>query len=160
MLLSDTFIFNAPQQAVWDALMDIEAIRAALGVHQLVPTNQARAWRATIRFNLLFLNNTSSYLVQMSEVNAPHSYRLSVRGEGRHSLLSGSGVIRLSALEDGRTQLHWHAEGAFVGALRLIAPPLIQQTVRALSHSFFSRLAAHLDEQFAGQTLPAHHEFI
>ncbi|MFQ3535957.1 MAG: SRPBCC domain-containing protein [Aggregatilineales bacterium] len=144
MLLGGTFIFNAPQVAVWMALMDIEAIRMALGVHQLVPTGQARTWRAAVRFNLLFLNNTSSYLVQMSEVDAPHSYRLNVRGEGRNSLLSGSGVIRLCPLEDERTQLSWRAEGAFAGALRLIAPSIVQQAVSALSHSFFSRLAAHI----------------
>lgn len=91
----------------------------------------------------------------MSEVDAPHSYRLSVRGEGRHSLLSGSGVIRLSALADGRTQLHWRAEGVFAGALRLIAPLLVQQTVSALSYAFFSRLEAHVSARHAQSLLTA-----
>lgn len=152
MLLSGTFIFNAPQAAVWQALMDIEAIKAASGVHQLQPIHQARTWRATISFTLLFVRNTSHYLVHMSEVDPPHSYRLSVRGEGRHSLLSGSAVIRLSALEGERTQLHWRAEGNFSGGLGLIAPALLQQTVSGLSQAFFSRLAAHIRAQ--GAPLP------
>jgi carbon monoxide dehydrogenase subunit G len=154
MLLSDTFIFHAPQAAVWQVLMDIEAISAALGVHQIVPVaGRARAWRATVRFQWLFLNNTSSYLVQMSEVDAPHSYRLTVHGEGRHSLLSGSGLIVLSALDVERTRLTWHAESSFAASLQLIAPPLIKQTVSALSHSFFSRLAAQI-QQYQRIVLP------
>lgn len=157
MLLSGTFIFNAPQAAVWEALTDIEAIKAASGVHQLQPTDQARTWRATINFTLLFLSNTSHYLVQMSEVNAPHSYRLSVRGEGRQSLLSGSGVIRLSALEGERTQLHWRAEGSFTGGLGAIAPALLQQTVSGLSRAFFSRLAAHTQAHSAPVPMVASH---
>lgn len=148
MRLSDTFVFHAPQAAVWQVLMDIEAISAALGVHQIAPVaGQARTWRATIRFQWLFLNNISSYLVQMSDVDAPHSYRLTVRGEGRHSLLSGSGLIALSALSDERTRLTWHAESDLAASLQLIAPPLIKQTVSALSRNFFSRLAAQIQQQ-------------
>jgi carbon monoxide dehydrogenase subunit G len=148
MLLSDTFVFHAPQIAVWQVLMDIEAISAALGVHRIVPVaGQARTWRATIRFRWLFLNNTSSYLVQMSEVDAPHSYRLTVRGEGASSLLSGSGLIALSALDPERTRLVWRAESSLAASLQLIAPPLIQQMVSALSHNFFSRLVAQIQQK-------------
>ncbi len=154
MHLSDTFIFQAAQPAVWDALMDIEGISAALGVHRIVPLgNRGCSWRATIRFKWLLINNTSSYLVQMSEVNAPHSYRLTVSGEGRQSLVSGTGVIRLSALSNTQTRLDWHAESAFAPILQRVAQSLIQQTVSKLSRTFFSRLAAHISTQ-PQQVLP------
>lgn len=151
MHLSETFIFQAAQPAVWNALMDIEAIAAALGVHRIVPLgNQGRLWRATIRFRWLLINSTSNYLVQMSEVNAPHSYRLTVSGEGRQSLVSGTGVIRLSALSNTQTRLDWHAESAFAPILQTVTQSLIKQTVGALSRTFFSRLAAHINAQPQG----------
>lgn len=155
MYLSDTFTFRAAQSAVWDALLDIEAIAAALGVHRIVPlAGRARLWRATIGFKWLFINNTSSYLVQMSEVNAPHSYRLTVSGEGRQSLVSGTGVIRLSALSSTQTRLDWQAESAFAPTLQMVAQPLIKQMVSTLSRTFFSRLAAYVAAQQNQHVLP------
>ncbi len=155
MHLSDTFTFQAAQLAVWDALMDIEGIAAALGVHRIVPlAGRAQLWRATIRFKWLLINSTASYLVQMSEVNAPHSYRLTVSGEGRQSLVSGTGVIRLNALSNTHTRLDWHAESAFAPALQRVAQPLIKQTVSTLSRTFFSRLAAYISAQPKQQVQP------
>jgi carbon monoxide dehydrogenase subunit G len=144
MHLSDSFTFDAELPIVWDLLMDIRAIGASIGMNTIQPVaGRSGLWRATLSFKWLFINSKASYLIQMSDVHHQHSYRLTVTGEGRQSLVNGTGLIRVRA--DGkRTILTWEADAKLAEVFRFVAQPVIRQAVSAISHTFFNRLAGQL----------------
>lgn len=89
MRLEGAFSFQAPPHMVWDVLMDIDAIAAALGIpqiHRVMGRNHT--WRATVQFDWLFIHSHASYLIWLSDIDAPNRYCINVQGEGHRSSLA------------------------------------------------------------------------
>lgn len=126
--------------------MDVDAIVAALGISQMqVVSGKSHTWRATVQFDWLFIHSYASYLVWLSDVDPLNSYRIHVQGEGRKSLVNGSGIVHLQAL-GMNTRLMWQAETQLAANLSLVGKPLVQQTIKVLSHTFFTRLEAQITQ--------------
>jgi hypothetical protein len=147
MKITDSFTFNAPQQAVWDALMNPNAISSALpGVDALIPVEgEDMTWRATAKLGVANISGTYAGIVHMSEIDAPTQYRLTVSGEGQHSIINGSALLTLEYnAEDGKTILTYNAEAALSGKLAGIGQRLVGAAAKLLAKMFFGNLAKQL----------------
>jgi hypothetical protein len=147
MKITDSFTFSAPQQAVWDVLMNPASISSALpGVDDLIPVEgEELTWRATAKLGVANISGTYSGIVRMSELNAPTQYRLTVSGEGQHSIINGSALLTLEYnAEDGKTILTYNAEAALSGKLAGIGQRLVGAAAKLLAKMFFGNLAKQL----------------
>lgn len=155
MKITDSFTFTAPQQAVWDVLMNPNAISSALpGVDALIPVEgEEMTWRATAKLGVANISGTYSGIVRMSELDAPTKYRLTVSGEGQHSIINGTALLTLTHnAEDGKTILTYDAEAALSGKLAGIGQRLVGAAAKLLAKMFFGNLAKQL---LASQDSPA-----
>ena len=140
MDLSGNYQFNAPQETIWNLLMDPDVIAQALpGVDEFVPIEgEANAWNAKAKINLAAVSGRYMGTIRMSEQNAPISYRLTVNGEGQQSIVGGSVVITLSYDEAEQvTNLEWDAEANISGKLARVGQRLIKAAANMMSGRFF-----------------------
>lgn len=156
MEITGKFSFKADQETVWRLLMDPQAIANALpGVDRLVPLEgEANAWRATVKIGIASVSGMYSGTVRLSDLNPPHEYRLTARGEGRQSIIGGSVLLRLSYdPQSGCTNLNWVADAHISGKLASIGQRVIGAAALLLSKLFFRALARqlpnYLDEDYA-----------
>jgi carbon monoxide dehydrogenase subunit G len=147
MKISDTFTFDADQQAVWNLLMDPQAIAKALpGVDALEPIEGEKfGWRATAKLGIASINGTYAGIVRMSEIDPPSQYRLTVNGEGQQSIIGGTALLKLSYdPEKQKTILTWDADANVSGKLASIAQRLVSAAALMLGKQFFKALANQL----------------
>jgi uncharacterized protein len=151
MQITGSYTFDFDQQAVWDILMNPDAIAKAIpGVQQMVPLdNEPNAWRTTARLSVASLNGTYNGVIRMSELDPPRQYRLTVTGEGQQSIINGTALITLEPASDSdtpKTNVSWIAEANLSGKLASIAQRLVSVAASMLSRQFFSGLARQLGE--------------
>ncbi|MCU0513966.1 MAG: carbon monoxide dehydrogenase subunit G [Anaerolineae bacterium] len=148
MEITGSYLFHGDQQSVWNILMNPDAIASAIpGVKELVPLeNEAHAWRAEAKIGFSAISGTYGGFIHMSEINAPTSYRLDVKGEGQQSLINGHAVMTLLFLPDThQTQVTWVAEAAISGKIARIGQRVIKAAASFLSRKFFNGLAQQLN---------------
>jgi carbon monoxide dehydrogenase subunit G len=103
MELDGTYAFEAPPSAVWDLLMDTDAIAACIpGCDGLEPLGDDR-FRATLTVALAAVTGTYQGTVHMTDKKPPESYRLIVEGQGRPGFVKGESFIALSPANGGTT---------------------------------------------------------
>lgn len=146
MKLSGTYTFDADQQAVWNVLMDPQAIAKALpGVDALLPiAGEQQAWKANAKIGIAGISGTFAGVVRMTELQPPQQYRLTVSGEGQQSVIGGNALITLSAAGTGKTKLDWTGEANISGKLASIGQRLIGMAATMMANQFFSGLAKQI----------------
>ncbi len=146
MKLEGTYLFGETREQVWSTLMDPDAISSAIpGVEEFVPLEgEEYAWRAIAKVNMAAVSGRFTGQVQMSEIQPPTGYRLTVSGEGQGSIISGSVVMRLEEKDGGGTVLHWDAEANISGKLARIGQRLIKAAANMMSKRFFGNLARQI----------------
>ncbi len=147
MEINGTFDFPAPQQAVWDALMDPNVIAQAIpGVKEMKAVDgEPNTWRADAKVGVASISGTYTGIIKMSEVDAPHRYRLTVSGEGQQSIIGGTALLELSYDSDNnQTHLIWTADANISGKLASIGQRLIKSAAGLLSRQFFQGVAKQI----------------
>src|SRR5688572_2867160 len=148
MQITGSYTFDFDQQAVWDILMNPDAIASAIpGVQQMVPLDEPTAWRVVVRLSVASLNGTYNGVIRISELDAPNQFRLTVTGEGQQSVINGTAIIKLqpdTSADTPKTLVSWTAEATLSGKLASIAQRLVSVAASMLSRQFFSGLARQL----------------
>lgn len=149
MNLSGNYTFEADQEAVWNLLMDPDAIAKALpGVDQLVPVEgESHTWQAQVKVNVAAINGLYAGTIRMSDMEPADQYRLTVNGEGQQSIIGGSALIRLEYDEaEQQTLLNWDADANISGKLARVGQRVIKAAATMMSNRFFGNLADQLSE--------------
>jgi uncharacterized protein len=149
MQITGSYTFEFERQAVWDILMNPDAIAKAIpGVQQMIPLdNETNAWRTTAKLSVASLNGTYNGVIRMSEIDAPRQYRLTVSGEGQQSVINGTALMTLepdTTSDTPKTVVSWTADVNLSGKLASIAQRLVSVAASMLSRQFFGGLAKQL----------------
>ena len=147
MELNGTYTFDAEQQAVWDILMNPDAIAKAIpGVKEMIPLEgEENAYRAIAKVGIGAVSGTYSGIIRLTEIIPPNQYRLTVNGEGQQSIIGGTALISLSYdPEKKQTLLTWNAEANISGKLASIGQRLIGSAAGLMSRQFFGGLAKQI----------------
>ena len=150
MDLSGTYTFDADQEAVWNILMDPDAIASALpGVDKFDPIEgEDLAWNARMKISMAAINGSYGGTLRMDDVEPMTQYRLIVNGEGQQSIISGSALIHLDYDEaNQQTALNWEAEANISGKLARVGQRVIKAAANMMSNRFFGSLAEQLSAQ-------------
>lgn len=150
MKLNGSYTFNAPQQQVWDALMNPSIIASALpGVDALVPIDgEPNTWRAEAKLKIATISGSYSGTIRMRDIDTPNQYRLVVEGDGQNSIINADTVISIAPVPDdtNKTALTWEAEANISGKLASIGQRLINATANMMSKRFFNELAQQIPD--------------
>jgi uncharacterized protein len=150
MDFSGTYTFQAEREAVWNLMMNPDAIAKALpGVDEFIPMEgEENAWNVKLKVSLAAVNGNYAGTIRMSEQEPPSQYRLTVNGEGQQSVIGGSVLIKMDYDEAKKeTLLKWDADANISGKLARIGQRVIKAAANMMSNRFFSNLAQQLSAQ-------------
>lgn len=141
--LSRTYSFNAPQQHVWDLLMDTTALASCIpGCESLEPDlSQPHRYRIRLAVKLAAVMGTYDGSVELIDLAPIQSYRLVAEGQGRPGFVKGKAAVGLAS-DGGATTLTVNGEVVAGGAIARVGQRLIQSAARMMMDRFFNRLKA------------------
>jgi len=135
----------APRQAVWDALNDTEALRAAIpGCETLDRTgdNELSA-RVAVKLGPMAAKFTGK--VQLTNINAPESYTIGGEGNGgAMGFAKGGADVALTVVGPNETILRYDVKAQVGGKIAQLGARLIDSTAKQMADQFFDRFAANL----------------
>lgn len=135
----------APREAVWAALNDTEALRAAIpGCEALERTGENElSARVAVKLGPMAAKFTGK--VQLSNINPPESYTIGGEGNGgAMGFAKGGADVVLTALGPNETLLRYDVKAQVGGKIAQLGARLIDQTAKQMADQFFDRFAANL----------------
>jgi carbon monoxide dehydrogenase subunit G len=140
MDLTADYAFNAPQQKVWDLLMNTDAVGSCLpGCKGLKPLGEDR-YEVDLAVAVAAIAGNFKGTVTLAEQQAPDSYALVVEGSGRQGFVKGRAVITLHP-EGERTRVHVAAQADAGGMIARLGQRLLEGVGRMTMDKFYACLA-------------------
>lgn len=144
MQMTGQYRIEAPRERVWEALNDVEVLRACIpGVEEIEKTSDT-AFSAKVKAKVGPVSARFAGEVTLSDLDPPNGY--TIRGEGKGGaagFAKGGAKVRLS--DDGEaTLLDYDVDAQVGGKLAQIGSRLIDGTAKKMADDFFSRFAAEV----------------
>jgi hypothetical protein len=132
-------LIPVPRQAVWEALNDLDVLKAAIpgcdSINRLSPTEI----EATVTAKIGPVKASFKGLVTLSDIDPPNGY--TIRGEGKGGaagFAKGGAKVRLTNAPGGTT-LSYEVDASVGGKLAQIGARLIDSTAKKLADDFFEK---------------------
>jgi len=136
--ISGTHTINAPRQAVWDRLIDPEAIARCLpGVERLNPVSQDE-YEMTMTVGIGPVRGTYDGKVRLANMRAQEEYQIQVEGSGRPGFVRGTGTVRLADGAGGTTEIAYEGDVEVGGPVAGVAQRMLGGVAKRLVDQFFS----------------------
>ena len=143
MNIKSSYTFDAPPQAVWDLLVDIDAVAACLpGCESMEPIGERR-YRAVLTLGIAAITGRYEGTVEMVDLDPPNAYRLVVEGRGKPGFVTGGGALSLTA-EDGGTVVAVDGTVQVGGTIARVGQRLLGSVSKMMMDRFFACLQKRL----------------
>jgi carbon monoxide dehydrogenase subunit G len=156
MRIEDSFRVAAPVDRVWRFITDPAEVGPCLPGCQNVEVTEPNKYRATIRVAVGPIKTTFNVLVELTEQDPPHRAASVTRGEegGKASTLTAQSELRLAALDDGGTEVHYASEVALVGRLGKFGLGIMKKKAKSLGEEFAAAFRARVEGAQNGGAIP------
>ena len=143
MHIQNSYTFDAPPKAVWDLLVDIDAVAACLpGCESMEPISENK-YRAVLTMGIAAITGRYEGTVEMRDLDPPSSYRLVVEGRGKQGFVTGGGAISLRDT-DGGTRVRVDGTVQVGGTVARVGQRLIGSVAKMMMNRFFACLQDRL----------------
>lgn len=147
MKLAGTHTIHAPRERVWDALMDVEALKQLIPGVESLEEVAPNTYRGVARIGVANIKGEYSGTVQLAELNPPQSFTISGEGRGKPGHVRGQGVIRLTEDAPGVTTLHYDADLQVGGMIAAVGQRLIEGAAKLLVNQGLKALEQHIERR-------------
>ena len=142
MQLNDSRGIPAAPEAVWRALNDPEILRQCIPGCQTLDMTSPTEMTAKVVIKIGPVKATFGGRVTLSDLDPPNGYRITGEGSGGVAgFAKGGAVIRLEAVGEHETVLHYPVDSQIGGKLAQLGGRLIDSTARKLANEFFTKFA-------------------
>lgn len=146
MNIQNSYRFDTPPQAVWDVLIDIDAVAACLpGCESMEPIGD-NTYRAVLTMGIAAITGRYEGTVEMRDLEPPSSYRLVVEGRGKPGFVTGGGAITLTA-SDGGTRVSVNGTVQIGGTIARVGQRLIGSVAKVMMDRFFACLQERVNSR-------------
>ena len=141
MQMTGQYRIEASRQAVWEALNDVEVLRACIpGVEEIEKTSDT-SFTAKVRAKVGPVSARFAGEVTLSDLDPPNGYTIAGEGKGGAAgFAKGGAKVRLED-DGGATLLNYDVDAQVGGKLAQIGSRLIDGTAKKLADDFFARFA-------------------
>jgi len=143
MQMNDSQTIPAPREAVWAALNDPEILKQCIPGCQTLDMTTPTEMVAKVVIKVGPVKANFGGKVTLSDLDPPNGYKITGEGSGGVAgFAKGGAAIRLEAISDNETVLHYEVDSQIGGKLAQLGGRLIDSTARKLANEFFSKFVA------------------
>jgi carbon monoxide dehydrogenase subunit G len=131
MKLEGNYLFEAPVEEVWKALLDPVVLAAVMpGCEKLVLVDGQYVGELNIKVGPV--QGKFSGKVDLKDLQEPKSYTMSVDGRGAPGFVRATALVRLER-EGGKTRMHYDADAQIGGKIASVGQRLLEASSRAIT---------------------------
>jgi carbon monoxide dehydrogenase subunit G len=131
MELAGEYTFDAPRQAVWDAIMDPEVLAKILpGCERLEKVSETE-YKGALNVRIGPVQGRFNGKVVLSDLNEPESFHIDIDGKGAAGFIRGGGDARLDVIDDN-TVLTYSGEAQVGGRIASAGQRLVDTSARSI----------------------------
>ncbi|SFL36793.1 hypothetical protein SAMN03159423_1528 [Bradyrhizobium sp. NFR13] len=143
MQMKDSQSVPASQQKVWAALNNPEILKQCIPGCQELDMTSPTEMTAKVVIKVGPVKATFGGKVTLSDLDPPNGYRITGEGSGGVAgFAKGGAAIRLEAVSDNETILHYEVDSQIGGKLAQLGGRLIDSTAKKLAGEFFTKFGA------------------
>jgi carbon monoxide dehydrogenase subunit G len=145
MELTETYTLLVPQQRAWDALNDMEILRASIPGCDSIEPDGENAYAVALSAAVGPVKARFKGRMELTNIDAPHTYTIVFEGQGGAAGF-GKGQTHVTLEPDGdeATTLTYTATAQVGGKLAQIGSRLVDGAARKLAGEFFRRFGEQL----------------
>lgn len=149
MRIEGEFTFQAPREAVWEALLDPDVIvRAIPGAEGLERVEEDR-YRGTMKVGVGPVTGRYDLDVVIEEKRPPERYTMRVSGQGGLGYARGTAEVEL-ADEDGVTRMTYASDLAIGGRIAGVGQRMIDTVARSMTRKGLESLEREIERRTGG----------
>ena len=134
----------APRQIVWDALNNVDVLKASIpGCESLEKTSDTQM-KATAGIKLGPISAKFSGNVQLSDIDPPNSYTIGGEGQGGVAGFAKGGAKLFLTDDCADTLLRYEVNAQVGGKIAQLGARLIDATAKQMADAFFDRFSAQV----------------
>jgi carbon monoxide dehydrogenase subunit G len=146
MDLSETHTLPVPQQVAWEALNDIDVLKACIPGCESIEADGENAYAVAMTASVGPVKAKFKGRMNLTEIDAPHTYTIVFEGQGGAAGFGkGNAKVNLEPGEDAdTTRLTYNASAQVGGKLAQIGSRLVDGAARKIAAEFFKRFGEQL----------------
>ena len=140
MKLSGSYQIKLEKQKVWEALNDPEILKKSIPGCEEFKKESDTEFSATATNKIGPFNASFSGTIELKDINAPNSYKISGSGSSPVGFASGEAEVKLEDTEEG-TKLIYEVEANVGGKIAQVGSRLIDMTAKKMADIFFGKFS-------------------
>jgi hypothetical protein len=156
MQISGEIKLPAPVESVWQALHDVNVLRATVPGCQELEQTGPDTYTGAATVGIAVIKGTYKGTLKLVEQREPAFARIAVQAKSGHAEIGGAGELSLEAA-DGETLLRYTGDASIKGPLAVVGGRLLPSASKHLTEEFFHNLEEYLKQTKygpAGGTTP------
>jgi uncharacterized protein len=143
MQMKDSQTIPASREVVWAALNNPEILKQCIPGCQTLDMTSPTEMSAKVVIKIGPVKANFGGRVTLSDLDPPNGYRITGEGSGGVAgFAKGGAAIRLEAIGDNETVLHYEVDSQIGGKLAQLGSRMIDSTAKKLANDFFSKFVA------------------
>ncbi len=145
MTMTGEFLLPADKATVWARLNDAATLQASIPGCESLEKLSDTEFRAIAKVKIGPVGARFKGRVNLTDIDAPNSYRISGEGEGGVAgCAKGGAMVRLADADGGGTRLTYDVDAHVGGKIAQLGSRLIDSTAKKLAGEFFANFAKAL----------------
>jgi len=150
MEISGDYLFDAPQEVVWQALLDPNVLGAVMPGGKGFEQIGENEYNGVLEVKVGPVQGTFQGKIVLTDVRPPESYHMDVDGKGAPGFVKAAGGMRLEA-RGSQTFLEYHGQAQVGGRIASVGQRLMDSAARSIIRQSLEALNEYLKIQVANQ---------
>lgn len=151
MDLNGEYSFEAPRQAVWDALQNPEVIAQIMPGTEKLEEIGPGEFQGVLKLKVGPVQGRFNGKVHMTDLDEPQSFKMQVDGKGPVGFMKGTGAVRLE--ENGsQTVMTYEGKAQVGGRIASVGQRLMDASAKSITRQSLDSLRQYLEATVAVET--------
>jgi carbon monoxide dehydrogenase subunit G len=143
MKLNGSHTFAAPQERVWQFLIDPQRLSRCIPGCDKLETVGENEYSGEINVGIAAVKGLYKGRVKLDDLQAPKHYRIVVDGKGKQGFIKGTGTLDLEPA-GSQTLLRYEGDAQIGGPLASVGQRMIDGAAKTMLTQFFTAMEAEV----------------
>jgi carbon monoxide dehydrogenase subunit G len=145
VIVEGEVVFPAPQERVWDLILDPQALKNAIPGCESMTEVGPDQYEAALKLGIAAIKGNYSAQVKVSDKTPPEGYRLTISGSGGPGFVNVDGHLKLVP-QDAQTRVDYRFDVQVGGMIAAVGQRMLGGVAKMMMGEFFKGLQKQLSD--------------